>query len=61
MISLLSKIKIETIQKGITMTELSNQLGISREYMYRKIKSQDNDLLERIKKILSELDTNVSI
>lgn len=50
--NLLNEIKIKTIKNGITMAELSKKLGISREYMYRKIKSGDTKILEKIKKIL---------
>lgn len=56
---MLNEIKIKTIKNGITMAELSKKLGISREYMYRKIKSGDTKILEDIKKILGWLGTNV--
>ena len=49
---MLDEIKIKAIKKGITMIELSKKLGISREYMYRRIKSKDTKLMCEIKKIL---------
>ncbi|MCS5420288.1 MULTISPECIES: hypothetical protein [Psychrilyobacter] len=57
---MLDKIKIKCINRGLTMTELAMKLGISREYMYRKIKSKDNDFLKKTEKILNQPDTFVS-
>lgn len=50
---MLNKIKIKCINKGLTMTDLALKLGISREYMYRKIKNKDTDFFKRIEKILN--------
>lgn len=50
---MLDKIKIKCINKKFTMTELAMKLGISREYMYRKIKNKDVDFLKKIEKILN--------
>lgn len=49
----LTDIKILCLKKNITMSDLSKKLGISREWMYIRIKQQHTETLNKIKKILS--------
>lgn len=48
----MKNIKKACIDKEITMTELANRLGVSRESMYYKIKIKDKKTLKEIEKIL---------
>lgn len=48
----LKEIRIKAISKDLTMKELSIKLEISKEYMYRCIKSNHKKTIEKIKKIL---------
>jgi len=48
----MKQIKKTCIDKDITLTKLSNKLGISRESMYYKIKNNDKKTLKAIEKIL---------
>ncbi|WP_163468511.1 hypothetical protein [Fusobacterium sp. IOR10] len=48
----LKEIKIKVLSKDLTMKELAETLGVSREYMYRCIKKNHEIIIEKIKKIL---------
>lgn len=50
----LKEIKIKAISKDLTMKELANKLGVSKEYMYRCIKKDHEKTMEKIKKILEK-------
>lgn len=45
----LNEIKSKVILKGLTMTELSNIIGLERRNMYLKIKTQDPITIKKIK------------
>ena len=48
----LKEIKIKAISKDLTMKELSIKLGVSKEYMYRCIKKNHKETIEKIKNFL---------
>ncbi|MCS5421879.1 MULTISPECIES: hypothetical protein [Psychrilyobacter] len=49
----LNEIKSKVILKGLTMTKLSNIIGLERRNMYLKIKIQDPITLKKIKEFLN--------
>ena len=48
----LSDIKIKAIRHNITMTELANKIGCSREWMYKKIKENNTEFIVKINNFL---------
>lgn len=49
----LIEIKIMALKKNLNMSELAKKLSINRRTMYLKIKKQDEEIISKIKKILS--------
>jgi DNA-binding Lrp family transcriptional regulator len=47
----LKQIKIECLNRNITMTELAKKLNISRVWLYNRIQKQDEETLIKIKNI----------
>ena len=45
----LKQIKIECLNRNITMTELAKKLNISRVWLYNRIQKQDEETLIKIK------------
>lgn len=48
----LSDVKIRAIKHNITMTDLASKIGCSREWMYKRIKENNTEFIEKIKVIL---------
>lgn len=47
----LKQIKIECLNRNITMTELAKKLNVSRVWLYNRIQKQDEETLIKIKNI----------
>lgn len=49
------KIKIMCIKKNVTMKNIALNLGISRQWLYKKLKSKDKAMIEKVKNILKDI------
>lgn len=53
--SILVTIRMKALEKGKTMTEISEHFNISRDTLYRKIKNNDIDFIVQITKYLDSI------
>lgn len=49
------KMKIMCIKKNITMKDVAVKLGISRQWLYKKLKAKDKIMIEKVKEVLKTI------
>lgn len=49
------KIKIMCIKKNVTMKGIAVELGISRQWLYKKLKAKDKVMIEKVKDVLKNV------
>lgn len=51
----LEKLRVQCIKKNTTIAEVAKNIGISRQWLYNRIRKKDKATIKKIKKFLSNL------
>lgn len=51
----LEKLKVQCIKKNVTIVDVAKNIGISRQWLYNRIKKGDKATIEKIKNFLSKV------
>lgn len=51
----LEKLKIQCIKKNTTIADVAKNIGMSRQWLYNRLRKKDEATIEKIKNLLSNL------